>query len=432
MLRFEVFCGPFASCVELNTQKIARLAIEAIPNNPRQFSIPASNHDRGFLGRRMLGLNAGSGLGDIFQIHDFAPIVPRFVPPLRFHQVRAKEAIFCSLLTHAVHIGHFRRYVQAIGGVGVLLLPEGIKNAPNGSLERTVMEPEFSLPPPPQTPTETKLSLALRLIFFIGAGFVGLQIIPFLLAPLFGLVVSATLGLFIIAALANVVTMRIFDRRSLTDIGLGSDAGVGQNFAWGLLLGAGAATLLLVAPLAAGAAHLQARHDAVFSLSSLIFYLVVLLFGAAGEEMLFRGYAFQLLIEKIGPWATVLPVGVLFGFAHAGNPQVTPLALANTMLWGVFFGYAFLRSHDLWLPIGLHYGWNAILPLFGVNLSGLTIEITRYSYQWDLGPLWSGGAYGPEGGILTTIFVSTLFFVLYRVPIVPQKAVIATVLNGES
>ena len=232
----------------------------------------------------------------------------------------------------------------------------------------------------------------------------GLQVIPFLLAPVFGLVVSATLGLFIIAALANVATMRIFDRRSLTDIGLGNGPGVGRNFAWGLLLGAGAATLLLAAPLAAGAAHIQARHDAAFSLSSLIFYLVVLLFGAAGEEMLFRGYAFQLLIQKMGPWATVLPIGVLFGFAHAGNPKATHAGLANTMMWGMFLGYAFLRSRDLWLPIGLHYGWNAVLPLFGVNLSGLTIEVTRYSYQWDLGPLWSGGAYGPEGGVLTTSF----------------------------
>lgn len=293
------------------------------------------------------------------------------------------------------------------------------------------MKPEFSLPPPPQTPTETKLSVAVRLIFFVAAGFIGLQIIPLVLAPLFGVVVSATLGLFIMAAVANIATMRIFDRRSLTDIGLGGGAGVGRNFGWGVALGGGAASLLLLAPLLAGAAHFQVRPNAAFSLASLIFYLVVLLFGAAGEEMLFRGYAFQLLIQKIGPWATVLPVGVLFGFAHAANPQITALALLNTMLWGVFFGYAFLRSHDLWLPIGIHYGWNAVLPLFGVNLSGLTIEVTRYSYQWGLGTIWSGGAYGPEGGILTTVFVIGLFFLLQRVPVVPQRAVIATILNDE-
>jgi hypothetical protein len=186
---------------------------------------------------------------------------------------------------------------------------------------------------------------------------------------------------------------------------------------------------MLVAPLLAGTGHLVIHNERPFAWISLIFYLVVLLFGAAGEEILFRGYAFQLLIDKAGPWATALPVGVLFGFAHAANPNSTLLSVINTSLWGILLGAAFIKSHDLWLPIGLHYGWNATLPLFGTNLSGLTIEVTRYSYQWDLGTLWSGGSYGPEGGLLTTIFVIALFFLLARLPVVPQKAEIATVLN---
>jgi uncharacterized protein len=290
------------------------------------------------------------------------------------------------------------------------------------------METPATLPPSPE-PASTKLSVVLRLAFYFGAGLIGLQLIPILLWPLFGVVVSATVGLLGIAVLANVITMRIFDRRPLSHIGLNSTPGSGRNFGWGVALGAGAAALMLSAPLLARAGHLVLKPGANPGWPSLIFYLVVLLFGAAGEEILFRGYAFQLLIDKIGPWATVLPVGVLFGFAHSANPNATLLAIVNTMLWGILLGYAFLRSHDLWLPIGLHYGWNAVLPLFGVNLSGLTIEVTRYGYQWDLGPLWSGGAYGPEGGVLTTIFVIALFFVIYRTPIVPQLAHVAASLN---
>jgi hypothetical protein len=99
------------------------------------------------------------------------------------------------------------------------------------------------------------------------------------------------------------------------------------------------------------------------------------------------------------------------------------------VLWGVLLGFAFVRSRDLWLPIGLHYGWNVVLPLFGTNLSGITIEVTRYTYRWDLAPLWSGGTYGPEGGLLTTSIVVILFFALWKAPIVGQKAAIATTLN---
>ncbi len=246
----------------------------------------------------------------------------------------------------------------------------------------------------------------------------------------FDAVIASTIGLFAVAYLTNVITMRIFDRRPLSDIGLGGARGSGRNFAIGLLSGGGAAALMLTAPLLAGAGHLIARPDATAApWYSLIYYLLLLLFGAAGEEALFRGYAFQVAIDKIGPFATVLPVAVLFGIGHAANPHSTYLSVLNTSLWGALLGYAFLRSRDLWLPIAMHFSWNAVLPLFGVNLSGLRIDITRYTYQWDLGFLWSGGDYGPEGGLLTTIFAISLFFVIHRAPIVPQRAMIAESLN---
>ena len=131
----------------------------------------------------------------------------------------------------------------------------------------------------------------------------------------------------------------------------------------------------------------------------------------------------------MGPFATILPVSVIFGVVHWANPHHSRIGVVNTFLWGVLLGYGFLRSRDLWLPIGLHFGWNVVLPLFGVNLSGLTIEVTRYSYQWDLSPVWSGGDYGPEGGLLATIFVVALFFALMRSPVRPQIARVAPSLN---
>jgi membrane protease YdiL (CAAX protease family) len=254
-------------------------------------------------------------------------------------------------------------------------------------------------------------------------------LLPGVLLLVFGAVVAGTIGLFMTGLAANLLTLRVFDRRALADIGLGTGSGAGRNFLIGLLFGGGSAALMLVAPLLAGSGHLVARPGGIFSWGTIFFYLAILIFGAAGEEMIFRGYAFQLLIEKMGPYATVLPIGVLFGLAHSMNPHATKLGVLNTILWGVLLGYSFLRSRDLWLPIGLHYGWNAVLPLFGVNLSGITIEITRYNYRWDLAPVWSGADYGPEGGLLATIFVIVLFFALAKAPIIPQTAAIAVVLN---
>jgi membrane protease YdiL (CAAX protease family) len=273
-----------------------------------------------------------------------------------------------------------------------------------------------------------KWGLLLRLGFFAFL-FLGSEYLAPMLNWAFGKLVAGTVGLCLGGLLANLLTMRIFDRRPLTDIGLEPGPVSTRNFFTGLVFGGGTAALMLTVPILAGAGHLVPKLHSDFQWSSLAFYLFLILLAAGGEEMIFRGYAFQILIEKIGPYATILPVGVVFGLLHASNPNATALAIFNTILWGVILGYAFIRSGDLWLPIGLHFGWNAVLPLFGVNLSGFTIDLTRYQYQWDVLPLWSGGDYGPEGGLLTTIFAAGVFYALIRVPIKAQTARIAVSLN---
>ena len=295
------------------------------------------------------------------------------------------------------------------------------------------MEPSPLVPPPPPKDTrDTRLGTVIRVAFFVALVYVSVKFITSALYFVFGVLVAGTLGLGATGLLANLLTMRIFDRRPFTDIGLQTGRSSALNFILGILFGGGAAALMLLAPLLAGTGHLVLRPNSTFAWPSLLFFLAALWFAAAGEEMIFRGYAFQLLIEKMGPYATVLPVGVIFGLTHMSNPYSSPLAVFNTILWGILLGYAFLRSHDLWLPLGLHFGWNAVLPLFGVNLSGLTIEVSRYSYRWDLLPLWSGGDYGPEGGLLTTIFAVGLFFALAKAPIRTQTAAIARILNEPS
>ena len=57
----------------------------------------------------------------------------------------------------------------------------------------------------------------------------------------------------------------------------------------------------------------------------------------------------------------------------------------------------------------------------GVNLSGLTMGVTGYTIRWKIGGLWSGGAYGIEGGLLTTVIVVLLYFYLEKAPIQPQE-----------
>jgi len=101
---------------------------------------------------------------------------------------------------------------------------------------------------------------------------------------------------------------------------------------------------------------------------------------------------------------------------HANNPGATTLAVVNTAGFGVLFGAALLRTHDLWLPIGIHFGWNATLPFLGVGLSGLTIKVTDYELVWKAGNLWSGGSYGPEASLLASAVLVILFLAVWKIP----------------
>lgn len=277
-----------------------------------------------------------------------------------------------------------------------------------------------------------KFGLLLRVGLFVVIGWIGMALIPLVLFPLTGLLASSALSVFAAAALANSIVVRVYERGRLADLGLGWSPVSGREFFTGLGLGTGGALVIVAVPLVLGLARFTpAQSPPEHRWAALAFVSVLLLFGAAGEEMLFHGYAFQLLIRSLGAFATILPAGVIFGLAHAGNQNATAVGVFNTMIWGVLLGFAYARTGALWMPIGLHFGWNAILPLFGVNLSGFTMDVTGYTLAWRVGAggdwarqftWWSGGEYGPEGGVAATLVAAAVFLLVLR--LAPEKGAV--------
>jgi membrane protease YdiL (CAAX protease family) len=267
-----------------------------------------------------------------------------------------------------------------------------------------------------------KLALIQRVSLFILLGWLGVLVFPIVIqAAQAGLLVTSALSTFAAGAIANAISVRIYEQGRLGDFGLIKSPVAKTEFLLGLSAGAGAAVAVLGFPLALRLATLD-RTEAGGShpWAAVPLIAIALLFGAAGEEMLFHGYAFQLLVRTIGPFATILPVGVIFGLAHMSNQNATILGIVNTIAWGILLGYAFCETGALWLPIGLHFGWNLALPLLGANLSGFTMGLTGYALHWSAGTLWSGGDYGPEGSVFTTVAVIALFWVLARASRRPQ------------
>ena len=261
-----------------------------------------------------------------------------------------------------------------------------------------------------------KQGMLLRVGLYVLFAFIGLLLFPAILQPLGGIVLTSTLSTFASAAIANAVVVRVYERGRLADVGLGWSLSSGREFLTGAGAGVAAAMLVILVPLALGLAKFQRATVVVeHPWAALAFSGGAIFFGAMGEELLFRGYAFQLLVRSLGPFATILPTSLIFGLMHSANPGATTMGVINTVAWGILLGYAVWRTGALWLPIGLHFGWNVTLPLLGSNLSGFTMGVTGYTLEWNVGVLWSGGGYGVEGSILTTVMVVALFFALRKV-----------------
>jgi uncharacterized protein len=266
-------------------------------------------------------------------------------------------------------------------------------------------------------PGKDPLRLGIHVTVYVALYFGTAFLFSGLLVWLGGYLTGVTGTGLLAAVFANWLALRIYENRHLVEIGLWLNRRSAENLLLGLAGGAASAALVLAPALVVGAAHLTPTPDDQPTVGTIIFVSILLAAGSIGEELFFRGYGFQELLSGVGPWATVIPVGVIFGLLHGSNPGATGFSAANTAGFGILFGYAYLRSRDLWLPMGLHFGWNFTLPLFGVNVSGLRMKVTGYEMSWTAGSLWSGGVYGPEASVLTSVVLIALFVYLYKAPI---------------
>lgn len=253
---------------------------------------------------------------------------------------------------------------------------------------------------------------------YLLGGYFAIVAIGVILFWIGGPVVAVAGGDLLAALMVNWLALRIYaGGLALRHLGLWWNRASADNLAFGLFGGMGAACLVLLPGVIVGVAHFTRTPAERPGLDTFLFVSLLLAAGSSGEELFFRGFGFQTLLAHFGALPTIIPVGIGFALLHSANPNATWLALLNTAGFGILFGYAYLRSRDLWLPIGLHFGWNFTLPLFGVNVSGLRMKVTGYEMSWSAGTLWSGGEYGPEASILTSAMLLVLFFYLWKAPI---------------
>src|SRR5215207_6358534 len=139
---------------------------------------------------------------------------------------------------------------------------------------------------------------------------------------------------------------------------------------------------------------------------SLIPALGLVVFRAFLEELLSRSMFLGALILafKERSWLAIVIAATLSGLNHAANPHASVISVMGNTLIGLMAAIAFVGSRRIWLPLGWHVAWNYVQGfIFGFPISG--IQIVGIINQQHVGPeLMTGGAYGPEEGLVGMIF----------------------------
>ncbi|WP_193512052.1 CPBP family intramembrane glutamic endopeptidase [Streptomyces griseoloalbus] len=136
--------------------------------------------------------------------------------------------------------------------------------------------------------------------------------------------------------------------------------------------------------------------------------------AAATEEVLYRGVLFRIVEGRLGTWIAMALTGVLFGLSHLLNEHATLWgAIAIAIEAGGMLAAAYAATRTLWVPIGLHFGWNfAASGIFSTEVSGNDTAQGLLDSSMSGPLLISGGDFGPEASAYSVLFcvLATLVF----------------------
>jgi uncharacterized protein len=139
------------------------------------------------------------------------------------------------------------------------------------------------------------------------------------------------------------------------------------------------------------------------------FAVAISIISGVCEELIFRGAVFRNLEDGFGSLVALVISGALFGGLHIFNPNATLFSsIAIAIEAGLLLGAAFMATRSLWLPIGLHFGWNFTEGGFYSTAvsGGTTPGIIKTTLT---GPnMLTGGAFGPEASWVTMAVCSVL------------------------
>ena len=262
-------------------------------------------------------------------------------------------------------------------------------------------------------------AIILSLIFMYGGSLIGsLATVPLYLAlsnvPLFFnnqnlLSLLITLFSFAFISLLIFFRVKVIEKRSLSSIGFNKNNWL-KKYSLGFLIGLVMMSIIVLILLLFGYITVEKNPIQPVGVSAISSVLVIL-FGwiiqGATEEIVTRGWLLNVLSSKYNIGVGLLISSTLFGLMHLTNPNVNYIAVINIILVGLFYGLYVIKTNDLWSVCGMHSAWNfAQGNIFGFEVSGLDISVgTLIDLNLVGNNVITGGAFGPEAGIISTFIL---------------------------
>lgn len=199
---------------------------------------------------------------------------------------------------------------------------------------------------------------------------------------------------------ATAVMVRAIDKRPWAYVGLSRDAASPRKLNAGWWIGAAAISGVCAVLALTGLLRFvpTAGNDWI---GAAIRITVVLVPSALAEELICRGYLLTVVWERVGVRWAVLLTSLMFGLLHLTNPGATAESVALVTLAGIFLAGVRVVLDSLYAAWMAHLAWNWVMavPLHAA-VSGVRFESPEYQAVTTQ-PAWvSGGAWGPEGGLL--------------------------------
>lgn len=149
--------------------------------------------------------------------------------------------------------------------------------------------------------------------------------------------------------------------------------------------------------------------------TNLLYSLLLFIVVAFTEEIAFRGYILNNLMQSMNKWVALTVCSVAFALFHISNPggnQLIPLL--NIFVAGFLLGINYIYTKNLWFAIFLHFSWNFFQgPVLGYEVSGFAAS--GLCQQTLKGPaLLTGGDFGFEGSLICLILNIIVCFLLFR------------------